>query len=148
MSAHHHERIAKAPSYPHLANIALEILAAMPGTIGQVCGPITSGGRGSFAANIAFFTEAIASLETQGVTVFSQMPFEDRMQELKVVDGYNWPVLNEFYGPIFASGLVRRLYFLPGWENSCGSCWEREQADIFGIAVTDLDENFRPLVDA
>jgi len=142
MNEEHYNSIEIATSYAQLSEIALSVLKIIPEPVGQVCGPITSGGRGSFEANIKHFTNAINSLESRGINIFSQMPFEDKMQELKVVEGYNWPVLHEFYQPIFESNLVRKLYFLPDWQESRGSCWEREQADKNKIEVIDLDDSF------
>lgn len=118
----------------------------MPQPIGQVCGPISTGGLGSLEKNLDVFHATIERLVCQDVVVFNQMPFESVILAMR--SGYesaqesNQALLDEFYFPIFSSGLVRNVYFIHGWESSYGAKWEREQALRFDINIIDLPKGF------
>jgi hypothetical protein len=69
------------------------------------------------------------------------MPFEDQMQNLKkkfstekVVND----ILNDFYLPIFKSGVISAFYFMPNWQTSFGAKWEHEEAKKLGIEIVYL----------
>lgn len=132
-------------SYTAMKDFALAMLEDLPGPIVQVCGPLTTGGRGSFEANVQAFHEAIHWLSNQGKMVFDQRPFEIPIRQLIVArkeSGYAYELLAEFYLPIFQSGYIKELYFLPGWESSIGACWEHDQGKLLGIAIFHLPHNF------
>lgn len=122
-------RLRNSKTYADLANIALCILKRMPQPIGQVCGPITTGGVGTLLGNLREFRKTIRKLQRRGLNIFNQMPFEGPMQIIRAfpeMQGHN--LLVEFYLPIFQSGLVKTLYFHPDWRSSGGATWEHEKA--------------------
>lgn len=106
-----------------------------------MCGPISTGGFGSIKANLNSFNDAIINLQSKNLNVFDQMPFEIPMKNLKYkLSGgeYMEDILTNFYLPIFESGRIQELYFLPHWQSSHGSNWEHEQAKRLGIKITYL----------
>lgn len=130
------ERIGyeQAASFEHLASIGLRILRRMPPPVGQVCGPISTGGVGTIEGNVRIFREAIAELERNGLNIFNQMPFESKLIEIKDREPEgDIAILEKFYRPIFESGIVRKLYFIPGWETSFGATWEHTTGGLLGI---------------
>ena len=122
------------------------------GMIYQVCGPISTGGKGSIADNLAIFQRAINAIDSMGFSVINQMPYEDAMQRIKVNieknpdSDYHDSLLEDFYLPVFTSGYVKVLIFLPGWRQSTGSKWEYLQAKRFGIQTLEFKENWEELL--
>lgn len=138
------KEIQVCDSYTGMKDIALSALKRMAQPVVQVCGPITTGGKGSIEENLNEFRKAIEFLEKQGKSVFDQRPFEAPMQKLKTTrkeGGYAHEILDEFYLPLFESGLIRELYFLPGWESSTGARWEHDKAKNFGMAISYISDN-------
>jgi len=129
-------------SVKDLYTIAERIISRMPKPFVGVCGPIATGGLGSFEKNINFFNQKIKELQSKGFVVFDQMPFEEPMQRIKSEDlkkgDYQNDILNDFYLPIFKSGLVSQFYFIPGWESSFGANWEHKLAQELGIEIVYL----------
>lgn len=131
-----------ATSFSDLAAIALVVLARMPKPIRQVCGPISTGGLGSIEANVARFDATITMLIEDGYNVFDQIPFEEHIIR---IPGRDWDrelnirLLEEFYLPIFQSGHISILCFIPGWESSDGASWEHERGPEFGMEIQYLD---------
>ncbi|HEY4479428.1 MAG TPA: hypothetical protein VI981_03690, partial [Candidatus Paceibacterota bacterium] len=72
-----------AKNYRDLNKIALRVLKRMPEPRGELCGPITSGGAGSVKANLKRFDRAIKKLIADGTEIFSQMPFEAIIQDMR-----------------------------------------------------------------
>ncbi len=72
------------------------------------------------------------------------MPFEDDMERIYKSDPKlkGTRLLEEFYLPMFKSGLIKILCFLPGWQNSIGATWEHEQAKKLGIPIIYLAEYY------
>ncbi len=140
------DSINVSESYKELLNVALNVLKSMPKPIVQVCGPISTGGLGSIEKNLEVLGRTIRKLESGDHHVFGQVPFEDKMQELKkeyVDDGKaSDALLEEFYLPIFEAGFITEFYFINGWESSYGARWEREMAKKFNIKIIDLPKNF------
>jgi len=141
------QSVFSADSYKEMANLALNFLRDMPKPIGQVCGPITTGGLGSIELNLDVFNRTIRKLMEWGEVIFNQMPFEYPMQNLRMrskLPGEETDalLLNEFYLPIFNSGLVKRLYFIRGWESSFGARWEHQKAKELGINRLYLETGF------
>ncbi|MEK7192152.1 MAG: hypothetical protein AAB646_01390 [Patescibacteria group bacterium] len=132
------EDVKKAKTYSQLVKIAFRILKRMPQPIGQVCGPITSGGFGSLKKNLKVFQSVIDRLQKEGKTIFDQLPFENALHRLYRSSGHKDPgkqLLEEFYFPIFVSGLVKHLYFMPNWATSNGATWEFHTANHLGIPL-------------
>ena len=90
-----------------MADFAIAMLATMPQPVCQVCGPITTGGRGSIEENLKVLDYAIRYLRAQGRSVFDQQPYQATMQRLKALQpDYHSAVLNEFYLPVFRAGHI------------------------------------------
>ncbi len=130
-------KLEQAESYREMFDIALLVLKRMPQPVGQVCGPISTGGRGSLVANLVAFNETIILLQSEGKHIFDQMLFEVPMSKIKskIVGKYDESLLTDFYLPIFESGLVKKFYFLPDWQSSHGANWEHKQAQRLGIEI-------------
>ncbi len=150
------EALHKATTYGEVAEIALGQMNRISLAIGKgldmVCGPISSGGLGSIEKNIERFNEAIDTLLTNGYSVFSQMPYEDKiwsirdMAEEDIKNGaYDQNLLEDFYGPVFRSGLVKRKHFIPDWQSSIGACWEHNLATETGTDISYLGHHLLPL---
>lgn len=130
-----------ANSFAELSEIALRVLKRMPKPIGQVCGPISSGGLGSIEANLKRFDQTIEELINHGNKIFDQVPFEKyifRLIETGRGTRDQNQLLEQFYLPILESGLIDIMYFLPGWESSNGARWEHAQAKRLGIKIVYL----------
>ncbi len=114
----------------------------------MVCGPISTGGLGPIPANLERFHLAITTLTEAGYPIFTQMPYEEalhRIRDQSVGPGvYDNQLLEEFYLPLFESGKVEKMFFIPGWESSFGARWERGHAQRLGIEIFDLSENLLP----
>ena len=139
--------LKKATTYSDLGKIATDVLQNMPQPIGQVCGPISTGGCDSVEENLKYFNLTIEELNRRGYIVFNQMPFEVPMQEMKIATGLpkeeaNKKLLEEFYYPIFESGLIKRLYFMHSWKTSHGSRIERQRAIDRRISIETLPVDF------
>jgi len=132
--------LTQAKTFEDLLSTAQSVLLRMPQPVSMVCGPITSGGRGSREENIKVFKKTIEELSNKNITIFSQMPFEGPMWRIQKTDYYkgNYHILEAFYLPIFESGLVKRFYFIPGWRLSFGAAWEHRQAKRLGIEIAYL----------
>ena len=135
------EDLEKAKSMSDMRVIALRVIERMPKPIVQVCGSIATGGLGSIEKNLDIFNKTIQKLQKKGLNVFDQMPFEAPMQKLKeevstkdVVDS----IMNDFYLPIFNSGIISAFYFLPEWQGSHGANLEHELAQKIGIKISYL----------
>ncbi len=123
------EQLHAARSVKEMLPIAIRILKRMPqGRIYQVCGPIGSGGfipllgkEDGVIANLNSFNNTIKYLQTQGLNVFDQMPFEHPMQKLKKEGQYPEEILTDFYWPIFESKMIHGLKFMPNWKSSIGA---------------------------
>lgn len=131
-------------SFSELVPIAIAVAQRMPQPVGQVAGPISTGGLGSLEKNIAVFDATIAKLITDGLTIFDLTPFEKvifRLRQGKDTTESNQALMQEFYLPLFNSGLIKKLYFIHGWESSEGARWERQQAQRLGMEIIDLEPN-------
>ncbi len=120
-----------------LLPIALIIIGEMPEDLAQVCGPIGTGGLGSVERNLIAFNKEIRKLQTQGVNVFDQMPFENAIQKIKESNPGSYPieVLTDFYLPLFKSGKIKKLYFMKDWKTSKGARYEHSLALELGIEI-------------
>jgi hypothetical protein len=129
--------IENSNNFSELCSVALRILSRMPQPIAQVCGPIGTGGRGNIEENLKEFERVIDDLSARGEIVFTQIPFEDPMQRMKMLPEYEggMQILEEFYLPLFESGFIKKLYFIPLWNTSMGASWEHEQAKRLGIEI-------------
>lgn len=126
---------AKAETFEKLAAIARAELAKFSGDAEIVCGPITTGGRGSIEKNLEVFEAVIGRMLRKGRPLFNQMPYETQLfalrrvwrpQESWMARSWYEPVLEEFYLPLFTAGRIKRAWFIPGWKSSKGAQWERD----------------------
>ncbi|MDD5165026.1 MAG: hypothetical protein PHG25_00585 [Candidatus Pacebacteria bacterium] len=130
--------------------VALDVVSRMPPHIHLVSGPITTGGMGTIQENLIVFRQTIEHLhEQEDLNIFSQIPFEVGMIEYhkqwslnKSQFDYCWPILHEFYGPLFATKRFSVFHFIHGYEKSIGACWEHEQCDVHGISRRYLSYEF------
>ncbi|HLP86918.1 MAG TPA: DUF4406 domain-containing protein [Candidatus Paceibacterota bacterium] len=130
--------LEKAQSVKELYIVANRIINRIPEPRIQVCGPISTGGKGSIEKNMEVFNEKIKELQEKGFNVFDQMPFEDPMHRIILnskKEEYMESILTDFYLPIFESRYVSELHFLPDWQSSRGANWEHEQAKRLGIKI-------------
>lgn len=124
------ENLSRAISVAELAPIAIGVIKRMPKPVGMVSGPITTGGFGSVEKNLEIFAGVIAELQRDGLTVFSQLPFESFFVQVWREwrgEGYCMEILEKFYQPVFESGEIGFVHFIPGWEASFGARFEHEQ---------------------
>lgn len=146
---HHHwtkenlEKIHSITDYEGMLEMALNVLSQMPKPVIQVCGPLTTGGLGSLKKNLEAFEKVIDHLVASGKTVFDQLPFEIPMQKFKLNQKgkYATDLLDKFYLPLFETGFIDELYFLPDWESSLGARWEHEQAKRLGLKIVYFSKN-------
>ena len=137
--------LEKAQTFSDLVPIALRIIKRMPPPVAMISGPVTTGGRGSIEENLHVLSAAVNQVYEKGISLFDQNPFEAKIQEAKtriVYEGYCQPVLDEFYKPIFESGLVARMYFLPDWQSSTGARWERAECERLGMEIVDYPQEW------
>lgn len=131
--------IGEAQSLSQLFVVAHRILCRLPQPVTQVCGPITTGGFGSIEKNLRMLEFVYEVFAANGRSVFNVLPYETVIPKLsKFKFGYKEDVLSDFYLPIFESGVIARMCFIPGWRESRGATWERWQAVRLGIAIEEL----------
>lgn len=136
------EDLEKISSFLDMQVIAKRVLDRIPRPVAGVCGPIAeTGGLHSIEANLNVFNNTIIQLQKTGLKIFDQMPFENKMQELKAKmnrEDFLRELNDDFYMPIFKSKIVSTFYFIPGWETSNGAKFEHEKAKEFGIKIVYL----------
>jgi hypothetical protein len=112
----------KAASFTKLFLIAKAEVCKFPGGAEIVCGPITTGGLGTFEENMRVFENTIKALLRQGRPIFNQLPYQVRMvsliEEWKNADKfragkYCMPLIEDFYLPLFKTGCIRRCVVHP-----------------------------------
>jgi hypothetical protein len=115
----------------------------------RVCGPFTTGGKGSVDLNKKEFADAVSFFQESALPVWDNIPFEDQalrlQQEGKLSKKDPYDLLKRCFLPLFESGAFTTVYFLPGWESSRGASWEHEQAKQLGINIKYLPENWREI---
>lgn len=136
----HIDAVNEAQSFEDIGRVALSVVKTMPQPVGQVCGPISTGGQGSLEKNLEAFEKTIRKLVAEGKTIFDQVPYEEPIQKFKTDDPYR--LLNGIYLPLFESGLIKEVLFMHDWQSSQGANWEHKQAERLGIKITYLPEDF------
>ncbi|PCI30824.1 hypothetical protein COB52_00620 [Candidatus Kaiserbacteria bacterium] len=145
-----------ASTYDELAKVALGqmrmLIVAWGQKLDMVCGPISTGGLGTKELNILRFIETIDTLRSHDYPIFSQIPYEEAIwriqRQIRTSSGdnsYDYSLLEQFYRPVFSSGLVKRMHFIPGSTMSEGSSWEHGVAMELGIERSYLGNNRLPL---
>ncbi len=130
----------KAEFIVDLFYIAERVLKRIPNPVAQVCGPISTGGVGSLEANLNIFNQTIKNLQDKGLHIFDQMPFEEKMKEIKekIIKSnqeYSQEIIHDFYEPLFSLGMIKTFYFIPGWESSTGANMEHNLALKYNIEI-------------
>jgi hypothetical protein len=143
----HFKLIEQAETFEELSKIAIDILKCMPKSIAMACGPISSGGTGNLDTNLEIYTKTVNKLWDKKINVFTWEPFQNRLGVLKAKSGNtfkerNLTLLEGFYGPLYRSKLITKMYFIHGWESSHGSNWEINIAREVGIEIEDLPKDF------
>ena len=143
------KRIRGATNYQELLSVAHSVLAIIVDDhprklIAIVCGPISTGGKGSRKENLEIFSRAIDRAVRDDLLVFNQMPFEDDLERIykSNPEMQGARLLEEFYLPLFEDGWIKLLCFLPRWESSVGARWEHSQAERLGIPRIYLSDNY------
>jgi hypothetical protein len=136
------EALSKVTSYEEAADVAIALLARMKAVgkpIVQICGPMSTGGLGNLRENMQRFQHAVEVAIAKGVTVFNQVVFQETIVRLsKYEEGvkeYDMDILEVFYRRVFEAGYIDAFMFLPGWESSVGTVWERDMATKLGIEI-------------
>src|SRR3989338_4934806 len=136
------ESLETCQNFLCLSDKAIRVIEKMqPGPVAQVCGPISTGGLGSIEKNLAVLNNAVKNLKARGLTVFEQHPLEKHIRRLcdaEMFEAYkkgDMRLLEEIYLPIFKSGYIHELHFVPLWNTSIGTAWEHEQAILLGLKI-------------
>ncbi len=130
-----------AQTFEDLVPIATRVIARIGPLIEMVCGPITSGGTKSLQRNLEILKSHIELLEYKGIKVFNQWPFEESFWRISRDENYfkgKSQLLDAFYLPIFKSGHITTLNFIPNWESSFGASWEHQQALRLNLEIVYL----------
>lgn len=140
------EAASKAKTVNELYCISIEAIASThKKDIHMVIGPMTTGGAGNLDLNMARHKKVVEHFLSQGICVFDQSQIDDDMS--RIIDtinikGYPWLLFEDFFGPLFESGIISKLHLLPDWETSTGTKWEHEKARSLGIELNYLTEDF------
>ena len=138
------QAVKKTGSFDQIADYAIAVLARMPQPICELCGPTSTGGFGCPKKNILLFDRCVKELRIRDLNPFDQVPLQDGFDHLVLKwyaagnTGYCMPILETVYRRIFESGHVTRAYFLPGWEKSFGTTFERNLVTRLGIEVIEF----------
>jgi hypothetical protein len=128
--------IQEARTFEKLVNVALRVLARMPGEIALVCGPVTGGNRRSQEENRRRIFEVIAGLRRRGVAVFNHHLLERQAEKILMVrDGDREKLRQDFYLRILECRRVKKLYLTAGWRHSADARWWHENATRLGKNV-------------
>jgi hypothetical protein len=140
--------IARSKNFDSLADVAERHLRQDLGSQTRiVSGPISTGGLNHVKKNLARLKWTTDTLALR-YTMFDHIPFEDKIVELvrewrmRGGKGYCYDILDIFYSRIFETGYIVRAYFLPDWNSSTGSKWERQICRQLGIAIEDIPISF------
>lgn len=131
---------ATANTFEELGEILMGVARRASQPLGMVCGPISSGGLGSVAANLERFEKAIRYVRSSGIAVLHQLTLEKEIARMCSTPYYKdgLQLLNGVYRPVFDSELVPLRFFIPEWHTSFGARWEREQASRPGRWIFDI----------
>lgn len=148
------ELLRTVTTFDEMVPIACDIINRMRQggkEVHQLCGPMTTGGKGSLEANMKNFHRAIDVAREQGVLVFDQTPFQEAIARLvkdhDARNEYCADILHVFYRGIFKSGLISKLWFLPDWQSSKGATWEWEEAERLGLAAEEYPSDWLPFLE-
>ncbi len=95
------------------------------GLVHMICGPLFCGGYGCVMKNRLLLVHATLVAEERGWTVFNPIPFQRawinraKNKQSETCAKMMW---DKLHMPIFKSGLVKCVPFLPFWETSSELC--------------------------
>lgn len=139
LTKHERRLVQKIKSMEDLAKIAALVIQRMQPPVAMVSGPISTGGKGSIAANMRAMRKTIDDLSGKSVKVFDQTIFEPQMKKIaKAHPEYltdEVKLLEEFYLPLLEKELVGLICFMPDWKSSFGARWEHKQARRLKIEI-------------
>lgn len=137
-------RVSAATTFEELYEVAIRIIESLPQPLGQVIGPISTGGLGSRKANLALFERVVNCLIRRGYFVFNQMPFEEKIRLISETPYFQGEdqLLEVFYRPIFMSGKIDHIWIMPAWRTSYGATWEHGLTEDCGIKHRELSHTF------
>ena len=131
--------IKNAQTFEELCPIAFGVIKRLGPPVGFVCGPISAaGGTKSVEKNMQIFQSHIEFLENRGLKIFNQLPFEQTVWRLTASGKNEGNILENFYLPLFKSGVFHIFYFIPGWESSFGASWEFRKAQKLELTIIHL----------
>lgn len=139
--------IAAAKVLDDLAKIAIRVIEQMPGPAIWVGGPVTAGRR-TIKENRDRLHKVILYYKRRGELAFNYLILEKKAREIlerqfgsgRLPRKAQEKLRDEFYAPIFRSGLIKRLYLLNRWDSSLNARWMSEFAKKAGIPVLELHE--------
>lgn len=143
--------IYQTTSFTELATIVKKALTKTNTPLVELCGPLTTGGAGSYEKNMQVYKQAATYLEQHEVHVFDLVSIEKQI--VKLVNEYEdntiaqKELLNNFFLELFSSGNIHQAYFLPGWRSSNGASWEHEQCKKLGIQTIEMPADWNQRTD-
>jgi hypothetical protein len=151
------QKIANAESFITLLCVAMKSIKKEKkhhpkALVVELCAPISSGGKGNVKDNIAEMRKAVKALQKLPFILFNQLLYEEKIGQLKkVIEDkrkcpYVFEILLEFYEPLFESGVIDILVFMPNWHSSTGANWEYVKAKKLGIKTLQLKDNWEELI--
>lgn len=141
------QEVYPAATFEELAALAVDHIKQLGPGSAIVCGPLSTGGRGSSAENARVFGATIEALGRDH-KVFNQIPYEGTLGTLRKQweeagnTGYCMPILEIFYDALFNSGMISTAYFIPGWESSFGAQWEHDHMKKNGVEIIYLTDEW------
>lgn len=125
-----------------LAGRAIERLKELPQPVVRVSGPLTSGGFG-YEENLRRFILAQEKLRTKGYTIFDYFEGNHDERQIKELGISNWKeIMEHYYNPIMATGLIKTMFMMPRWRESNGATWEHEYATKLGLQIRTISESW------
>jgi hypothetical protein len=118
--------------YRELLRKALEKIESLEGDVVMVCGPLRGKDGDDPHTNLARLSGRICDMSNR-CTVFDQTAY----LESELIDPPNQVEMKMkvFYQGILMSGLISKIYVLPGWETSRGTLQEIGYAERAGIEI-------------
>lgn len=122
-----------------LAQEDIDRLKSLPQPVIRVCGPWTTGGWG-YEENLKQYRRAVKALEAKGYTVVDYFTSEET---IKTLGAPHQVVMDTYHKPILQSGYIKQAFFMPKWEESKGTTYERNFfKDNTNIKIEELPEEW------
>ena len=135
------DAINQASSFKELFAIALKVIEQMNGQIVGICSPVST--KKNESDDFTVFNKTTNAFESAGVVVFNEIPFQEKIVELKnkwftenPEKMYCDSLIADFYKPILTTGKIIRLYELSAYEHPYLQYWEDLEAHLLHIPTT------------